>query len=165
MPNWNQIVRANAANVLNAAFRLTGNLADAEDVSQEVFTEAYQKFRSTPNQSWAGILRRMSVCRSIDLLRSKKPVVDLSADLIDARSAGPLGEAIGIELEQRLRSAICDLSDRESQVFCLMYFERQSHEEICNTLAISPAAVATALSKARAKLARAFAISSKGERL
>ena len=36
MPVWNEIVQRNAAKVLNAALRVLGNLADAEDVSQEV---------------------------------------------------------------------------------------------------------------------------------
>lgn len=58
MPVWNEIVQRNAAKVLNAALRVLGNLADAEDVSQEVFTEAFRKWNHVPEQQWEGILRR-----------------------------------------------------------------------------------------------------------
>lgn len=52
MPVWNEIVQRNAAKVLNAALRVLGNLADAEDVSQEVFTEAFRKWNHVPEQQW-----------------------------------------------------------------------------------------------------------------
>ncbi len=66
MKNWNDVVKENAAVVLNTALRITGNLADAEDVSQEVFAEASRKSTIHPNQPLAGLLRRMAVCRAID---------------------------------------------------------------------------------------------------
>lgn len=156
MPDWNQIVQLNAAKVLNSAFRVLGNLADAEDVSQEVFAEAFRKWESSPVQQWTGILRRMAVCRAIDLLRSKKSFDPLTEEVVDHVGVDPVENAIASELEQRLRKAICCLSERESQVFCLMYFEHQSSKSISQSLDISPGAVATALSKARTKLELVF---------
>ena len=156
MPDWNEIVGANAANVLNTAYRVLGNLADAEDVSQEVFAQAFAKWRTAPEQQWAGILRRMSVCRSIDLLRVKKSPQPLMIDVADGVENSPHEAAVCREIEQRLRQAVGDLPDRESQVFCLMYFEQQSHHEIAQALGIKRSAVATSLSKARSKLQTLF---------
>ena len=62
MSNWNEIVKNNAASVVAAAFRILGNLPDAEDVSQEVFTEAFRKWDASSNQKWNGLLRRIAVC-------------------------------------------------------------------------------------------------------
>ena len=166
MANWNQIVRANAAQVLNAAYRITGNLADAEDVCQEVFSEAYQKWNGDSEQKWAGIFKRMSVCRAIDFLRARKPTQSLdlqSPELMVRHSNDPVDQAICSEIQHRLRSLIVRLSERESQVFCLMFFEHQTYDEIATGLGISRVAVATALSKARAKLEAGFRMSSSGE--
>ena len=166
MANWNQIVRANAAQVLNAAYRITGNLADAEDVCQEVFSEAYQKWNGDSEQKWAGIFKRMSVCRAIDFLRARKPTQSLdlqSPELMDRHSNDPVDQAICSEIQHRLRSLIVRLSERESQVFCLMFFEHQTYDEIATGLGISRVAVATALFKARAKLEAGFRMSSSGE--
>ena len=162
MQSWNEIVQRNAANVLNAALRVLGNLADAEDVSQEVFTEAFRKWDAQPDTQWEGILRRMAVFRSIDLLRSKKNTQTLSMDLPDDKNS-PISNAISRELAHRLRIEIGNLPPRESQVFCLTYFEQQTAEQIAQSLDISKPSVATALSKARAKLELAFRKISTGE--
>jgi RNA polymerase sigma-70 factor (ECF subfamily) len=163
VPDWNEIVSSNAANVLNSAYRVLGNLADAEDVSQEVFTEAFRKWNAFPEQQWAGILRRMSVCRSIDLLRVKKTSLPLTLEVDDGTTDCPVESAIGQELEQRLRLAVSKLPDRESQVFCLSCFEQQSNQEIAQALGIDRTAVATALSKARSKLKVVFREITTGE--
>ena len=162
MPDWNEIVNHNAANVLNAAYRVLGNLDDAEDVSQDVFAEAFCKWQSAPEQNWAGLLRQLSVFRAIDSLRKRKPTQILPPD-VNGRANDPVDSAIGNEILQRLRVAVSRLPPREAQVFCLMYFEQQSHHEISQTLEISKAAVATALSKARSNLEVAFREISTGE--
>ena len=163
MPDWNEIVQANAAKVLNASLRVLGNLADAEDVSQEVFAEAWQKWRDDPDRPWPGLLNRMSICRSIDSLRKRKATKSLALEHVDDRVSDPMQTLIGAEIQSRLRRAVRLLSDRESEVFCLMYFEQQSHNEIAQILGITKAAVATALSKARSKLEVAFREISTGE--
>jgi RNA polymerase sigma-70 factor (ECF subfamily) len=163
VPDWNEIVQANAAKVLNASLRVLGNLSDAEDVSQEVFAEAWQKWKHDPDRPWSGLLTRMSICRSIDSLRKRKATQSLAVEPVDDRISDPLQALVGVEIQSRLRKAMCVLSDRESEVFCLMYFEQQSHPEIAQTLGITKAAVATALSKARSKLEVAFREISTGE--
>ena len=57
--DWERIVRRNAAQVVNAAMRVLGNAADAEDVAQDVFIEAFERWKTGAEQRWAGLLRRM----------------------------------------------------------------------------------------------------------
>ncbi len=164
MPDWNDIVRKNAVSVLNAAYRILGNLSDAEDVSQEVFAEAFRKWDGKPDQQWAGVLKRMSVCRSIDSIRKKqKRASSLTPELLPDDSNNPLDIAISHEQEHRLRIAIGNLPPRESEVFCLTYFEQQSSNQIAELLGMSRPAVATALSKARSKLELVFREISTGD--
>jgi RNA polymerase sigma-70 factor (ECF subfamily) len=54
MDDWNEIVRKNAGQVLNSAYRILGNVSDAEDISQEVFSEAFRKWQVAPDQKWSG---------------------------------------------------------------------------------------------------------------
>lgn len=163
MPDWEDVVRNNAANVLNAAYRVLGNLADAEDVSQEVFAEAFRKWNGKPEQHWAGMLRRMSVRRAIDLLRKKKPGGSLNSEFLSDTSNDPIAVAISREQEHRLRIAIGKLPARESEVFCLTFFEQQTGEQVAELLSMSRPAVATALSRARAKLELVFREVSTGD--
>jgi DNA-directed RNA polymerase specialized sigma24 family protein len=54
----------------------------------------------------------------------------LSPITLVAKGNSPQEEAIGHELEKRLRHALTLLPDREAQVFCLRYFEAMQYEEI-----------------------------------
>lgn len=153
MASWEQIVRCHAASIVNAAFRVLGNSADAEDVAQEVFLEAFQRWQATQDHQWAGLLRRMAVCRSLDLLRKTKSTTPLQSVSLYSSEFDPSEIAIAGELEERLRAALLNLTPREAEVFCLHYFAGQSQPEIAAVLEIRDGAVATSLHKARSRLA------------
>jgi RNA polymerase sigma-70 factor (ECF subfamily) len=108
----------------------------------------------------------MSVCRSIDLLRSNRPseLTEAKTFELDAGiSSCPVEIAIANELHDQIRNAIADLPTREAQAFCLMFFENQSNQQISDSLNISRGAVATAISKARSKLELVFRRTSSGK--
>jgi len=150
--DWDSIVREHGPVVFGTAWRILGHVADAEDVAQEVFLEAYQWPISRPVRSWGGLLRRLSACRALDRLRQRKNNVPLDGLAIMTNGAGPEEEAVGHELADRLRLKLSHLPPREGTVFCLRYFEDLSYQEIAELLTITPGAVAAALCKARAKL-------------
>ena len=163
MPTWIDIVNDNTSAVLNAANRVLGNVSDAEDVTQEVFAEAFRKFDASSAQNWTGLLRRLAVCRAIDLLRSRKTTEPLSPLASDGKCNGPVEDAMTRELKQRLRIETAKLPSRESQVFCLVYYEQLGHSDVARILGISQTAVTSALSKARAKLGQTLFQPSTGE--
>jgi RNA polymerase sigma-70 factor (ECF subfamily) len=157
-PEWESIFRANSSIVTTAALRVLGCVADAEDVAQEVFIEVINKWNPAARHSWPGLLRRMAICRALDLVRARKGTDPLELHLVDVREAEPSELLIKREHQHQLRAAVASLPRRESEVFCLACFERLSHEEIGDVLKISRGSVATALSKARAKLNEMFQI-------
>jgi RNA polymerase sigma-70 factor (ECF subfamily) len=148
---WDRLVQKYGPLVFGTAWRILGQSADAEDVVQDVFFEAHQLQRKPADDGWGGLLYRMATFRSLDKLRQRKATVSLDSAELPGANAGPEDEAIGHELEKRLRQALTALSDREAGVFCLKYFEQLSNSEIGAALGISDGAVRVALHKARAR--------------
>jgi RNA polymerase sigma-70 factor (ECF subfamily) len=137
--------------VLRIAQRILGSTHDAEDVAQDVFCEAFQLRSSSRICDWSGMLRRMAVLRSIDRLRRNRFTVELDP-AIEGNACDPSQPMIAKELADRLRSSLGRLQERQAAVFSLAYFEQLPRDEIAASLGISPAAVSTALYKARQRL-------------
>jgi RNA polymerase sigma-70 factor, ECF subfamily len=151
MVDWNRIVKEHGAMVFRVAWRILGTVEDAEDVAQDVFCEAYELHVAQRVESWKGLLGRMATLRAVDRLRRTRRTVPLDESSLASRT-GPSEEAIARELAERLRSAVARLPDQQAAVFSLSCLEALPRYEVAETLGISPAAVSTALFKARQKL-------------
>jgi len=150
-PSWRRIVKEQGRRVFRIAFRILGSTHDAEDVSQEVFAEAYRLHKSQSVQSLTGLLVRLATLRSIDRLRRRRPVESLRDQ--DAVSAvEPFDELVAGELAQWLRRAIAELPEQQAAVFTLAHFDQLSRSEIAECLEITCEAVSTAMYKARRQL-------------
>ena len=150
-PDWGQIVQRHAERVYRIAYRILGSSHDAEDVSQNVFTEAVMMYQAGPIQTWTGLLVRLATLRAIDLLRQRRSTVEV--DERDRVSyVGPPEEAVGAELADWLRTAASNLPDQQAAIFSLTYFEQLDRNEVAAILGISVETVSTTLSKARQRL-------------
>lgn len=162
-PDWDDIVERHASRVFRVALRIVGAVQDAEDVAQDVFTEAFRLHRSSHVRSWTALLVRLATLRSIDRLHRRRASEELRDD--DAVStAEPFEEAIAKELADRLGESIAELPERQATVFVMHHFEQLSREEISVALGVSAEAVSTALYKARQTLAAKLAAFCPGER-
>lgn len=157
--DWNRIVDEHGRMVFGVAWRILGHVADAEDVVQETFLEAYRMRSRHPILNWGGLLRRLTTFRALDRLRQRRPLSSLEDTSVECHSSSPEEIAIGHELVEQLRIAIVNLPDREATVFCMRYFEEMSNREIAASLQISTGAVGVALHKARVKLEPEFVTS------
>ncbi|MEX1232271.1 MAG: sigma-70 family RNA polymerase sigma factor [Planctomycetaceae bacterium] len=160
--DWDQIVELNAQRVLRVSLRILGSVQDAEDVSQDVFAEAFRLKKTTNIQNWEAFLVRLATLRSLDCLRRRHSFVELR---IDDRisSIEPADELAARELADWLRTSISDLPDQQAAVFAMTYFEQLSRDDISEALSISPEAVSTALYKARQDLLSQLAVFHRGE--
>ncbi len=161
-PDWNEIVKRHGKRVFRVALRVLGSVHDAEDVAQDVFSEAYRLHRQGPVQSWTGLLIRLATLRSIDRLRRNRPSVELQ-DGDRLSTVEPIEEAVATELAQWLRQAVAQLPDQQATVFVMFHFEQLAHEEIAMNLGISREAVGTALYKARQYLLVQLAVFNRGD--
>src|SRR3978361_433220 len=71
--------------MLNVAFRIVGNIAEAEDVLQESFLDAFNKLKDFRQETTFGLwLKQIVVNRSINLLRKRKmDLVDLEGEHLE----------------------------------------------------------------------------------
>ena len=150
-PDWDSIVDQHAERVFRIAYRILGSVHDAEDVSQNVFAEAFRMHQSESVKTWTGLLIRLSTLRSIDLLRSHKGVLRINeGDRVSPH--GPEEEVAGKELAAWLRDAASQLPEQQAAVFALTHYEQLDRNEIAATLSISPESVSSTLYKARQNL-------------
>jgi RNA polymerase sigma factor (sigma-70 family) len=139
--------------VLRAAYRITGSMADAEDVAQAVFLRMVQG--GEPQVKNAGsYLYRAAINGALDTLRRRKSAaqepLDAAAHVADG--ASPDAGLTNDELGRRLRQAIGELPVRAAEMFALRYLEEMGNREIAAMMGTSEAVVAVTLYQARTRL-------------
>jgi RNA polymerase sigma-70 factor (ECF subfamily) len=155
--------------VLRAAYRVTGNAMDAEDVLQTVFTRLLRRSGGAggpardhaldPSQAVGSYLHRAAVNAALDLLRARRrsrqvALGDVEQELIDDSGPGPERRSSSRELGRRLRAALALLPPRQAEIFALRYLEGLENREIARQLGSSQTAIAVILHRARHRLQR-----------
>ena len=144
--------------IFRAAYRVTGDAADAEDVLQTVFTRLLRREEQPDLSESAGsYLHRAAVNAALDLIRARKRArtVDLDGigeQLIDHADPGPERRQGSRELARRLREAMTRLSPRQAEIFTMRYFEGLGNLEISKMLGATQTSIAVILHRARHRL-------------
>src|SRR5271165_7159520 len=155
------VFREHHAMVFRAAFRVTGNTEDAEDVLQTVFLRlARLEDESSDIDHLPGYLRRAAVNAAFDLLRSRQrtrqiPLEDVEPILPD-NAVSPEREMQASEMRDWLRRTVARLSPMAAQAFALRFFEEKDNPEIAQILGTSLGAVSVTLSRARDRVEKEF---------
>jgi RNA polymerase sigma-70 factor (ECF subfamily) len=159
---FERIFRENYASVFRAAYRVTGNAEDAEDVSQTVFIRMLRRDRDAePVEKIASFLHRAAVNAALDVVRSRQharsvPLEDWAPVLAESPHRQPDRVHSAGEIREWLRGAIARLSPRVAQMFVLRFFEGKDNPEIARELDTTPGTVAVTLSRARDRLEKEF---------
>lgn len=152
------VFQEHAADVIRAAYRVTGSLSDAEDVLQTVFLRLAAREESFELGAGAGAyLRRSAVNAALDVLRSRRRQRSVDLDPESGpepadESADPERRHSGREAGALVRRALAQLNPKAAQVFSLRYFEGLGNKEIARLLAMSQTAVAVTLHRTRSRL-------------
>ena len=144
--------------VLMAGYRITGDMADAEDVAQAVFLRLGAGAQPDVTNA-ASYFYRAAINGALDLLRRKKTVaaepLESAAGIVsNETAASPERAMANKELARHLRQAIGDLAPRAAEMFALRYLEELSNREIAKLMGTSQAVVAVTLYQSRLKLKR-----------
>ena len=162
-----ELFRAHQVCVLKAAYRVTGSMADAEDVSQSVFLRlargAFDPGRISNMESY---LRRSAVNAALDLIRSRgdRDIVPVeTADEQQSNSGVSPDRAVSsLEIKDWLRRQLATLNPRAAEMFALRYLEGLDNPEIALTMNTSQAVVAVTLHRTRARLKKGLRAFRKG---
>ena len=155
------VFRAHQSCVLKAAYRVTGSLADAEDVAQSVFLRlargTIDHSRISNLQSY---LHRSAVNAALDLIRARghreSVPVEAADELQSNPSLSPERAHSSMEIKTWLRRELAQLSPRTAEMFTLRYIEGLNNPEIARMMNTSQAVVAVTLHRTRARLKKSL---------
>jgi RNA polymerase sigma-70 factor (ECF subfamily) len=149
-----------AGRVLSLAYRIVRNSPDAEDIVQDVFSQAW---RTAPNYeaargTVAGWLLMMTRTRAIDRLRARQSRREQPAqtDLngVASVSASQSDQLIATEQANRVRAALLQLPPEQQAALELAYFEGLTQAQIAEKLQTPLGTVKTRIRSALASLRR-----------
>jgi RNA polymerase sigma-70 factor (ECF subfamily) len=145
------VFRAHHGLVFRTAYRITGNAADAEDVSQTVFLRLFRREHAAMENE-ESYLRRAAINAALDVLRSRQS--DRTVELTDL-PAEPVRDNPR-ELRLALGQALADLKPRPAEIFALRFLEGFTNQQISRMLGISQVVVAVIVFRARQQLRKAL---------
>jgi len=136
------------------AFGVVRNRADAEDIAQDAFARAYQRFSSLRDRDkFRGWLVRTTWRLAIDYLRSHKRRV--SREVAHAESASPQTSTNGVveqERSEQLWQAIDALPEKLRIALVLANIEELNTQEVAALLDLPEGTVKSRLFNARQRL-------------
>jgi len=159
MSGFEDLYRKHYRRVYSICLRMTGNTAEAEDLTQEVFIQLHRKLGSFRGEAaFTTWLHRLTVNQVLMHFRKRSVRSELTTDdgempdSIDPDTINP--EAMPIVDRIRLESAISQLPRGYRTVFVLHDVEGYEYEEIAKILGCSAGTSKSQLHKARLKLRR-----------
>jgi RNA polymerase sigma factor (sigma-70 family) len=142
----------------NTSLRIVNNSADAEDVLQEAFLDAFRSLNDFHYRSTFGAwLKKIVINKSINTLRKRRAYfVEIDEESDNGVMALPQEEGLDeAELQYQVanvKKAIQKLPDGYRAVISLYLLEGYDHEEIAGILGITHNTVRTQYVRAKQKL-------------
>ncbi len=158
-----EVYDRHARAIYSLALRMLSDPADAEDVVQEVFTQAWrQADRYDPSRApvigWLLVITR---ARALDRLRARRSRI--ASTPLDVRIAEPVDPGPGQDLQAidhedaaRVRRALEALPDGQREAIELAYYKGLSQSDIAETLEQPLGTVKTRMRTALLKLREAL---------
>ncbi|MDN3550394.1 sigma-70 family RNA polymerase sigma factor [Mucilaginibacter aquaedulcis] len=150
-----QLYRLYSKAMLNVAFRIVGNIGEAEDVLQEAFLDAFNKVKDFRQDTTFGLwLKQIVVNRSINLLRKRRlELVELEGDHLENIPEEENEDEDDIQYQVAMvKEGMKQLPDGYRVVLSLYLLEGYDHEEISQILNISENTSRTQFLRAKRKL-------------
>lgn len=150
--------------VFMAAYRVCGNVADAEDVLQSVFLRFIKRNDRSEDDKVFGDNPARYLCKAainagLDLLRSKQRSTWVSLDDDSHADDHPSSSHLSVDkdiqnrqLRRQLRQALLRLNPRAAEIFALRYFEELNNSQIAETFGTSISGIAVTLHRTRQRL-------------
>jgi RNA polymerase sigma-70 factor (ECF subfamily) len=161
-PTWEEIVTEHSARVYRLAYRLTGNMHDAEDLTHDVFIRVFRSLGSYQPGTFEGWLHRITTNAFLDKMRRKQRIrfdalSDDAAARLPTREVGPEQSYTDTHFDDDVQRALDALSPDFRAAVVLCDIEGLSYEEIAATLDIKLGTVRSRIHRGRTQLRAALA--------
>ena len=153
--SYEALYRQYAKAMYNTSLRIVNNTADAEDVLQEAFLDAFRSLHDFHYRSTFGAwLKKIVINKSINVLRTRKVnLVDMETTDVHAVAEEETINEDEIQYRvEEVKKMIRKLPDGYRTVLSLYVLEGYDHEEISQILNISHNTVRTQYVRAKQKL-------------
>jgi len=157
-----RFVNENLRRVFLLIYRIVGNVADAQDLTQEAFIKALQRQDQLKDLDKAAHwLSRIASNTAIDFLRragrvSFSELDELPEPVAKSREESPEDRILRAERREYLEGGLDVLTDRERTALLLRDVEDLPAEEVAARLNCSKATVRSHIANGRVKLRRYF---------
>lgn len=158
---FDDLVTDHAPGVHRLARRLTGNRADAEDLTQEVFLRAFRAIDRADPVDPAGWLHRITVNAHIDHVRRRargpEQLTREAGEGLRCEAPGPEQLVVGRGLGADLEAALAELSPQSRHAVLLRDVEGLSYLEVANRLGVGTDTVRSWIHRGRTRLRTSLA--------
>ena len=167
---WAELVRTHHRRVYGLCYRFTGNPADAEDLTQDVFLKIYSNLASFDMgrgslQVWITTMTRNLLVDNFRRTRNQRATSSLDegwevtdelrpVDRLESASLSPHEHAAKKELAKMVQDALAKVSVELREAVILRDLQDLDYKEIAQVLGIPEGTVKSRISRGRAELAR-----------
>jgi RNA polymerase sigma-70 factor (ECF subfamily) len=167
---WAELVRTHHRRVYGLCYRFTGNPADAEDLTQEVFLKIYSNLSSYDTvrgslQVWITTMSRNLLVDHFRRTKNQRATGSLDEgwesaeelkpiDRLMTRNPSPHEMAAQKELAKMVQGALARVSIDLREAVILRDLQDMDYKEIAQVLGIPEGTVKSRISRGRAELAR-----------
>ncbi len=162
---FGQLIDRHASVIVNLAYRMVGNRAEAEDLAQEAFLAAFKALSTfRADSKFSTWLYRIASNKCKDWLRAKRPGmgqqdvdIDEAIDVHVADEQTPEHLLSQQQVAQELDGAIQRLPPLYREAFVLKHIEGLSYEEMEEILGVNGDTLKMRVYKGRLQLSRDLA--------
>ena len=138
----------------NVAYRMLGNIAEAEDALQEAFIDVFSKLDTFREESSLGAwIKRIVINHCLNFFKKRKLQVEELNEKYSDVPDEDFDDDENVQYEvSRVKSAIMKLPDGYRQVLTLYLIDGYDHAEIASIMGIQETGSKSQFSRAKAKL-------------
>jgi RNA polymerase sigma factor (sigma-70 family) len=143
--------------MFNICLRMLNHRSEAEDMLQEIFTDAFQRLKDYRFESTFGSwIKQITINKCINELKKKKTELEFleeieKADLPEEKEDSPSEYELEMNV-QNVKKAMEELPDGSRTIFSLYLLEGYDHTEIAQIMNISESTSKSQYMRARLKV-------------